>query len=120
MSAHQDIPQLNAAGLRNFALTLGVTVAVLFGLFFPWLLDVSRPWWPWAFLVVFGLWGLAAPLSLRPIYNVWMRFGLVLHRIMTPLILGLMFFLVITPAALVMKMIGRDAMSRRIDATADS
>ena len=87
-----DIPALDAAGLRKFGLTTGAIVAVLFGLVFPWLLGVGLPVWPWVVFGVLGLWGLIAPVSLNPIYRLWMKFGLLMHKIMTPLILGILFF----------------------------
>jgi len=40
---------------------------------------------------------------------------LVLHRIMTPVVLGAIFFLVLTPVALVMRLFGRDALALKLD-----
>ena len=42
-----DIPELDRAGLRKFGLTTGAIVALLFGLFLPWLFDFGLPRWPW-------------------------------------------------------------------------
>ena len=120
MVTNADIPELDARGLRKFALMTGAIVGVLFGLFFPWLLDRALPLWPWVVTAVLGGWGLLAPASLRPVYRAWMRFGLLLNRIVSPLILGIVFFLVVTPAALIMKLVHRDSMSRKIDKTAPS
>ena len=44
-----------------------------------------------------------------------MRFGLLLSRITTPLIMGVVFFLLITPVALILKVLRKDAMKRRLD-----
>lgn len=74
---------------------------------------------PWAFggslriwaLVVAGLFlfvALAAPAALTPLNRVWVKFGLLLHRVVSPIILGVMFFLVITPIGLVMRLLGKD------------
>jgi hypothetical protein len=49
-----------------------------------------------------------------------MRFGLFMSRIMTPLVLGIVFFLVFTPVALGLKLLGKDAMRRKLDPQADS
>ena len=67
-----------------------------------------------------GLWALVVPMSLRPVYYWWMRFALLLSRITTPIILGIVFYLVFLPVALVMKLIGRDPMARRFDEGATS
>ena len=111
----QSIPELDRKGLRDFGLVTGAIVAALFGLFFPWLLERSLPLWPWALFAVLGIWGLLAPMSLRPVYRVWMRFGLLMSRVTTPLIMGIVFFLMITPMALVLKLLGKDAMARKLD-----
>jgi len=114
------IPELDAKGLRRFGITTGAIVAVLFGLFFPWLLENAIPRWPWILAGVLGLWGLVAPVSLRPVYRGWMRFGLIMSRITTPLILGLVFFLAVTPMALIRRLFGIDDMARKFDDAAES
>jgi len=117
---HTDIPELDRRGLRQFALSTSAIVAVLFGLFFPWLLNVGFPVWPWIVAGVLAGWGLVAPASLRPVYIGWMRFGLLLNRIVTPVILGILFYLVITPIGAFMRLIRRDAMARSLDENAKS
>ena len=62
------------------------------------------------------VWCIVHPTSLAPIYKGWMKFGLILHRITTPLILGLMFFALFTPVAFIMRVIRRDTMGRTLDA----
>ncbi len=115
-----SIPELDARGLRQFALTTGGILAVLFGLLLPWLFDAGLPYWPWIIAVILAVWGLAAPKSLRPVYLGWMRFGLAISRVTTPLILSLVFFLVFTPAGLIMRLARHDPMQRRLSADADS
>lgn len=50
---------------------------------------------------------LAAPSVLRPLNRLWFRFGLLLHKIMTPLIMAAMFFGMVTPIALLMRLFGK-------------
>ena len=120
MAQATDIPELDAKGLRQFAFTMGVIIAALFGVLLPWLWNASFPVWPWVFASLFAVWGAAAPTSLRPVYRAWMRFGLLLNRIMTPVILGIVFYLVITPMAIVMRIRGRDTMARSFDSESKS
>ena len=115
-----EIPDLDRKGLRDFGLVTGTIIAVLFGLFFPWALDAAFPAWPWVVFGVLGVWARTVPLSLKPVYRVWMRIGLLLSKVTTPIIMGAVFFLVIFPVALVLR-IGRwDAMQRKLDAGADT
>ncbi len=109
------IPDLDRAGLRSFGLTTGAILAALFGLFFPWLLGNTIPLWPWVMCGTLVVWALIAPASLRPVYRVWMRFGLLMNRITTPIILSLVFYIVITPIAFIRRLLGKDSMARRLD-----
>ena len=115
-----DIPALDRKGLREFGLLTGGILAALFGLFFPWVMGSHLPVWPWIVGGSLAIWALTMPNSLSPIYQLWMRFGLLLSRITTPLILGVVFFIVIFPAALIMKGFRRDPMARSFDKHAAS
>jgi len=120
MSDTHTIPELDRKGLREFGLVTGGIVAVLFGLFFPWLLDRPIPRWPWVIFGVLAVMGLAAPMALKPVYKTWMKFGLLMSKVMTPLIMGIAFFLTVTPLALVMRLLGKDYMARKLDRSAAS
>ena len=120
MSSEHKIPELDRKGLREFGLVTGGIIAVLFGLFFPWLIERPIPRWPWVIFGVLAALALAAPLALKPVYHWWMRFGLLLSKITTPLIMGIVFYLVITPMALVMRLAGKDSMARQLHKQAQS
>ena len=110
-----EIPVLDSDGLRRFALTTGVIVAALFGVAFPYLLDMSWPIWPWLVFAFLGLWAMTAPASLGPVYRGWMRFSMLLSRITTPVILTLLFLIAILPGSLLMRLLRKDPMNRRFD-----
>ena len=116
----RDIPVLDRKGLREFGLITGGILAGLFGLFFPWALGRPSPHWPWAVGVVLALWALIAPATMLGFYRLWMRLALLLSRITTPVIMSLVFFVVITPIALIMRLVGRDPMAQRLDPNAKS
>ena len=120
MSLAHEIPEIDRKGLREFAFILGGAVAVIFGLLLPWLFERSYPLWPWVFLGVFAVWGLLAPNTLRPVYRVWMRFGLLLNKVTTPLVLGVVFFLMILPVGLVRRALGKDSIPKRAEPEKDS
>ena len=113
-----DIPELDASGLRQFGLTTGAIVAVLFGVIFPYFLDLSWPLWPWIVFAVLGIWAIIAPMSLGPVYRGWMRFGMLLSKITTPLIMTLLFFIAIFPGSLLMRLFRKDPMHRSFDDSA--
>jgi hypothetical protein len=96
--------------LKQFGLTMGVVIVGIFGLILPWLFNQTYPLWPWLLAALFIVWSYVSPRTLKHIYFLWMRFGLVMNRITTPLLLGIVFYLIITPMGLVMRLFGRDAM----------
>ena len=57
---------------------------------------------------------------LAPLNRAWMKLGELMGRVVSPIVLGLIFFGVFTPAGAIMRLIGRDAMCRRFDAAARS
>jgi hypothetical protein len=115
MAGEHTIPELDRRGLREFGVVTGAAIVVIFGLFFPWMLERDWPVWPWTIAAV--LWSLALvhPLWLRPVYRAWMRFGLLASRVMTPLVLGIVFFVMISPMGLVRRLMGKDPMKRAFD-----
>jgi len=52
---------------------------------------------------------------LAPLKVAWMRFGELLNKIVSPVVMGVIFFVVFTPVALFMRLTGRDALARRYE-----
>lgn len=61
-----------------------------------------------AFSIIFAILTLSAPKSLAPLNRIWYEFGMLLGGIFSPIVLGAIFFLLITPVSLVTKISGRD------------
>ena len=103
---------------RSFGLVF-TTVFLLIGVA-P--LVFGHPFHVWSLVVAaaFGAVSAVAPGLLAPLNRLWMRFGLLLHKIVSPVVLGIMFFLVITPMGLVMRMFGKDPLRLRIDRSAST
>lgn len=102
---------LDVPGLRKFGLMTGLIVVALFGLTLPLVLGRHFPVWPW--VIAGPLWalGLAIPKALGPVYRIWMRFGAVMGVINSTIILAVIFFFLITPIGLVMRLFGRNPLA---------
>ena len=111
---------MHSTEMRKFGFTMGAVIVTLFGLLLPWLLEHDYPLWPWITAGVFWLAAAAAPASLVPVHSAWLRIGHALGWINTRIILGLMFYTVFLFVAVLMKLLGKDPMSRKIDKTLDS
>ncbi|MDE3220219.1 MAG: sxtJ [Nitrospirota bacterium] len=97
--------------LRQFGLMVGV-VFLLIGLWpFVWRQEAVRIWAvvPGSLLAVAGL---VVPSLLKQVYQGWMWVGHVMGWVNTRIILGVLFYGVVTPMGLVMKLTGRDPMRR--------
>ena len=61
-----------------------------------------------------------APRILAPAHRAWMFLGDALGWVNTRLVLGLIFFIIVTPTGIVLRLAGRDPMRRALDATAST
>ena len=61
-----------------------------------------------------------APALLAPLNRLWTHFGLLLHRVVSPIVLGIMFFLVVTPMGLLMRAFGKDPLRLRSEKSRSS
>lgn len=104
--------------LRKFGFIMGGMFVLIFGLLFPWIGDKTAQNWPiWPFIVMAIFWVLAIfiPQVLKPINDIWIKVGNVLGWINSRIILGIMFFLLILPIGLILKLFGKDSMNRKFD-----
>ena len=78
--------------------------------------------WHWALPVAaaFLVAALTYPRVLAPLNKLWLNIGLLLYRVVNPIVLGLLFFLTITPIGLVMRLFGKDFLRLRLDRGAKS
>lgn len=121
LNFHEDLSrhfQVHGSSNRAFG--------VWFGLFFSVIailpLRSGSPGRQWALAVAAGFFGLAVlrPAWLDRLNRFWSALGLLLGRVTNPVIMGLLFFLVITPTACLARWLGKDPLRLRRDPTASS
>ena len=102
--------------------SFGIVFAVVFLVIALWpVLSWHAPR-AWALVVsaLFAAIAFTLPALLRPLNYLWFRFGLVLHRIMSSLILAMLFFVTVTPIAFIYRLLGRDPLRLKFDAESAS
>ena len=114
------VDRIGRKDLRNFGIVTGSIVGGLFGIALPWLFEFSHPRWPWYVAAPLILSGLVIPMTLRPVYRAWMKLGVMISRVTTPIVLGAAFFLVIMPFGITRRLLGKDSMRRKYDRNASS
>jgi hypothetical protein len=100
--------------------SFGLVFTAFFGLVGLWPLVHKRPIRLWALYVgaAFLLVALARPGVLRPLNVVWTRFGQLLSKVTNPIITGAMFYIVFTPAGLLLRLMGKDLLRLKYDRSA--
>ena len=116
----QPTTEITEKDLRSFGLIFASGIALIFGLFFPWVFEKSWPTWPWVVAVATIVPALAMPSLLSSIYKIWMKIGHVLGWINTRIILGVIFFAVFAPISIILFILRKDPMNRTLDANATS
>lgn len=121
MSTHENLRSHGAVKTssdRSFGLVFAV-VFLLVGLY-PILAGGPVRTWSLAVAGGFLIVALLAPRVLAPLNRLWTRFGIFLHRIVSPIVLAAILYLVITPVAVVMRLLGKDPLRTRFDPDARS
>jgi hypothetical protein len=78
--------------------------------------------WPWeaALAALFLLAALLKPALLHPLNRLWMKLGLLLHKIVNPIVMGLLFYGTIWPTGAIMRMRGRDLLRLKREPASDT
>ena len=97
--------------------SFGFTFAIVFTIVALWPLMRGRSMRGWALVVAvaFLLAAFAFPRMLAPLNRAWLRFGLVLHACISPVIMGLVFYTTVTPIGLVRRLLGKDPLRLQWD-----
>ena len=106
--------------LKHFSRTIGIAIPVVFGLFIPLVLSTPFKTWPFVGGFLFLIWGEILPASLAIPYRLWFRFGMILSSIFQPVILGTVFFGLVTPMGWLRRSLGASRIKRKTDEASDS
>lgn len=94
-------------GLRQFGLQMALVIPILFGFLLPWLFGWFWPLWPWMVAAGFLSLALAYAPGLYYPYRVWMAFAAVMGWLNTRLLLGVVFYLLMAPLGLLLRLTGK-------------
>ncbi len=93
--------------------SFGIVFFIVFLLIalYPLINNEDLRFWSLTISLVFLVLGLINSKILTPLNKIWFKFGILLGRIISPLIMGVIFFLVVTPIGFIMRMIGKDLLN---------
>ena len=122
MFTHEPIVshrEVKVGSERSFGIVFAIFFAVISLL--PYVTRGAEPrWWALAGAGVFGLIAFLAPRLLHPLNRAWAKFGLLLHRILNPIIMAVVFYGVFVPMALVLRVSGKDLLRLKRENVAES
>jgi hypothetical protein len=97
--------------------SFGIVFFIVFILiaFYPLINQGEVRIWSIVISLFFFILGIANSKILTPLNRIWFKFGLFLGKIISPIIMGIIFFLVVTPIGLIMRLFGKDVINLKFD-----
>ena len=94
---------------RSFGIVFFIVFLIV--AIYPLLNDNSIRLWSLIIGIIFLILGIINSKVLTPLNILWMKFGLLLGKIVSPIIMGFVFFGVVTPISILMKLFGKDSLN---------
>ena len=97
--------------------SFGIVFSVVFLLIsiYPLINDENIRYWSLLISLIFLILGILNPRILTSLNIIWFKFGLFLGKIFAPLIMGIIFFLIVTPIGLIMKFFKKDLLNLKFN-----
>lgn len=118
VTAHEDFSrthEVKASSNRSFGWVFTAVFLIL--AVWPLVSGGMVRWWSLFIAVVFALVTVAAPKLLALPNRLWLRLGLLLNRIISPIVLAFLFYVVVTPMGTLMRVFGKDSLRLRRSAS---
>ena len=91
---------------RNFGLVFFVVFLIV--ALWPLKSEENIKLWSLALSIIFFILGIFNSRLLTPLNRLWFKFGIFLGTIVSPIVMGIVFFLVVTPTGIIMRFLGKD------------
>tara|TARA_B110000037_G_C17001309_1_gene457344 strand:+ start:528 stop:908 length:381 start_codon:yes stop_codon:yes gene_type:complete len=101
--------EINKSSNKNFGIVFFIVFIII--AFWPLLDDKSYRLWAIIISLIFLILGLINSKLLTPLNTLWFKLGILLGKIVSPLVMGIIFFVVVTPIALLMKLFKKDVLN---------
>ena len=100
---------------RNF----GIVFAIVFLLLALYPLTYQSDIWLWSIFIsiVFLILGIFDSKFLTPLNIIWFKFGIFLGKIISPIVMGIIFFLIVTPIAFLMRALKKDLLNLKFNSS---
>lgn len=119
--SHEDLTReqhVEGSSDRSFGLVFAAVFAIVAG--WPLFHGETLRWWAAGLAAIFALVALVKPALLAGLNRWWLKLGILLGKIVSPIALGLVFYGVITPLGIVMSLTGKDPLRLKLEPGSDS
>ena len=102
---------------KNIKISSNRSFGVVFFLFFlilsifPLFKDEDIKIWAVIVAIIFLILGLLNSSILYPLNKIWFKFGILLGSVVSPIVMGIIFYAVVTPTSIIMRMLGKDLLN---------
>jgi|TARA_B100001540_G_scaffold293873_1_gene293345 hypothetical protein len=101
--------QISKSSNKSFGIVFFIVFLII--AFYPLFYEGSLRIWSLIISITFLILGLTNSKVLTPLNNIWISFGIILGKVISPLIMGIIFFFVVTPIGVFMRIIGKDLLN---------
>lgn len=116
VSSHTEV---KIGSERSFGIVFAIVFAVV-ALWPPIFHAAPARFWALVVALVFLIAAFLAPALLKPLNRLWFQFGMLLSKIVSPIVMGIIFFITVTPIGLIRRRINPDPLNQKFDREANS
>ena len=99
----------NTVSNKNFGLTFFIVFLIIS--FWPLMHNEQIRIWSLVIALIFLILGMSNSKILTSLNTIWFKFGLILGKIVSPIVMGIIFFLIVTPISIIMRILGKDLLN---------
>ena len=104
---------INKSTNKSFGIVFFVFFLII--AFYPLIHNSDIRYWSLILSLIFLTLGLVNSRILTPLNKLWFKFGIFLGKIISPIIMGIIFFIVVTPIAIIMKVFNKDLLNLKFN-----
>ena len=101
--------QIKISSNKSFGIVFFIVFLII--ALYPMIKDGDIRLWSLILSLIFLILGLINSIILTPLNRLWFKFGIFLGKIVSPIILGIIFFLVVTPTGILLRLFGKDVIN---------
>ena len=105
--------EIKISSNRSFGIVFSVVFLII--AFYPLIYNEEIRIWSFLISLIFLILGLINSILLTPLNKIWFKFGIFLGKIVSPIVMGVIFFLVVTPIGLMMRVAGKDLLNLKFN-----